>query len=98
MSTYYFILYQIFKKPWDANIGKILVVLDLTSILQNRNRNIEIPSYLVTFAVVWNFATFESYILKVVIDLGLSLNLISQIKIKDIWFWENFNQSKKCIT
>ncbi len=77
-------MHQTTKSTRDAIIGKSLVLLDVASVLQNREGRSEVPSHLVTSGVIRNSATSESHILKAVIDSGSPLNLISQMKVKEM--------------
>lgn len=82
--TCFLFLHQTFKRFWDAGIKKSLVLLDKAFVLQNKKGRGKVPSYLITFAVIRNFVTFESHTFKAVIDLGSPFNLISQIKVKEM--------------
>ena len=56
----------------------------MTSVLQNRKGRGEIPSHLVTSALIRNSTTSKSYTFRAVIDSGSQFNLISQMKVKEM--------------
>ena len=77
-------MYSTAKGSRNAIIGKSLVLLDIASVLQKRKGRGELPSHLITSAVVRDFATSGSHTLKAIIDSGSPFNLISQMKVKEM--------------